>query len=151
MAQDEDGDVVVGFDTEPRPQLSAQLTEQFSVHRSRRDDRVHQMGEVLAVADERIEIAKTFDDDALRLVGIEEGVVLQRSSTTSTSASSTPPAKSCVHSPSTPPRTTKEQADQSAVHHDPTDPKNANGPNPKTQVQTVVDVALDDTSGGGRI
>ena len=67
------------------------------------------------------------------------------SSTTSTSASSTPPqAKSCAHSPSTRARTTKEQADQSADHQDPTDHRKTNGPNPKTQVQTVAYVALDD-------
>ena len=33
----------------------------------------------------------------------------------------------------------------------PTDHRKTNGPNPKTQVQTVADVALDDNGGGGGI
>src|SRR3954447_26995404 len=60
---------------EPRPELSAQLTEELARHRSGGDDRVHQMSEVLAVLYERVGVAEPLDDDALRLVVVEVGVV----------------------------------------------------------------------------
>ena len=63
---------------EPRPELRAGFTEELAEHRSRGDDRVHQVGEVLAVLDERFGVAEPLDDDALRLVVVEVGVVLQR-------------------------------------------------------------------------
>src|SRR5438309_5910387 len=64
---------------EPCPELRAGFTEELARHRSSGDDRVHQVGEVLAVLYERVGVAEPLDDDALRFVVVEVGVVLQRS------------------------------------------------------------------------
>src|SRR5436190_1581845 len=63
---------------EPRPELCAGLTKELAEHLSRGGDRLHQVGEVLAVLDQRVGVAEPFDDDALRLVVVEVGVVLWR-------------------------------------------------------------------------
>jgi hypothetical protein len=62
----------------PSPKLRARVTEELAEHLSRGGDCVHQVGEILAVLDERVRVTEPFDDDALRFVVVELGVVLER-------------------------------------------------------------------------
>src|SRR4051812_13425459 len=50
---------------EPCPELRAGFTDELTRHRSRGDDRVHQMGDVLTMLDERVGVAEPLDDDGL--------------------------------------------------------------------------------------
>jgi hypothetical protein len=63
---------------EPRPGVRAGFTEELTGYRSRGGDRVHSVGEVPAVLDERFEVAEPLVDDALRPVVVVVRVLPHR-------------------------------------------------------------------------